>query len=182
MKWLWLVPAVLAALVAAVALVGALLPRDHAASRRARFRQPAAALWAAITDVAAMPQWRTGMKSAEWLPDRDGRRCYREVTSFGPMEFAIEQQVAEQRLVLRIVTPGSPFGGTWTFRIDGDRDGRSAVLQITEDGEIYNVFFRALARFVFGYTATMDGYLLALGRKFGETVAIEAAEPERAAR
>ena len=33
---------------------------------------------------------------------------------------------------------------------------------ITENGEIYNVFFRFMARFVFGYTATMDRVLDAL--------------------
>jgi hypothetical protein len=42
-------------------------------------------------------------------------------------------------------------------------------LAITEDGEIYNVWFRALARFVFGHTSTMDGYLLSLAKKFGES-------------
>ena len=45
---------------------------------------------------------------------------------------------------------------------------QNAIWTITENGEIYNPFFRFMARFVFGYTATMETYLKALGKKFGE--------------
>lgn len=45
-------------------------------------------------------------------------------------------------------------------------EGRSR-LTITEHGEIYNPIFRTLARFVFGYTTTMDSCLAAIGRHFG---------------
>jgi len=56
------------------------------------------------------------------------------------------------------------FGGTWTFDIVPVTEGRSR-LTLTERGEIYNPIFRALARFAFGYTATMDSCLKALARK-----------------
>ncbi len=42
------------------------------------------------------------------------------------------------------------------------------MVTITENGEIYNPFFRFMARFVFGYTVTMETYLKALGKKFSE--------------
>ena len=32
-------------------------------------------------------------------------------------------------------------------------------LTITEDGEVYNVIFRFMSRFVFGHHATMDAFL-----------------------
>ena len=32
-------------------------------------------------------------------------------------------------------------------------------LTITEDGEVHNVIFRFMSRFVFGHTATMDTFL-----------------------
>ena len=44
---------------------------------------------------------------------------------------------------------------------------------ITEDGEIYNVIFRFVARFFMGYNSNIEGYLNGLGRKFGEPVQIE---------
>jgi hypothetical protein len=48
-------------------------------------------------------------------------------------------------------------------------DGATQVT-ITEKGTIPNPVFRFLSRFVFGYTATQDAYLRALGRAFGEAV------------
>ena len=67
----------------------------------------------------------------------------------------------------------SPSGGTWTFRL-APEDGGTEVT-VTQDGEIYNVMFRAMARLLFGYTAAMDGYLRALAAKFGEQARPEAA-------
>ena len=60
-------------------------------------------------------------------------------------------------LVARIADPKLPFGGTWTYRIAPAAGGSD--LTITEDGEVYNVFFRFMSRFVFGHHATMDGFI-----------------------
>ena len=38
-------------------------------------------------------------------------------------------------------------------------------LTITERGEIYNVIFRALAKYVIGYTGTMNSFLEAAKEK-----------------
>ena len=75
----------------------------------------------------------------------------------------------------RIVTPDSPFGGTWTFVVTPD--GTGSHIAITEHGEVHNVLFRFLSRFVFGHTATLEGYLRALAGKFGAVALPEACEP-----
>jgi uncharacterized protein YndB with AHSA1/START domain len=178
MKWFWIALAVLAGVVVLVAVVGALLPTAHAAARSIRLRQSPAAVFAALTDVDAYPEWRKGLQSVTPLPARDGKRCYREVSSFGPMDILVETAEPPRRLVTRIVTEGSPFGGTWTFRLESS--GAGTELTITENGEIYNVFFRALARFVFGYTGTMDGYLQSLATRFGEATKPADATPDPA--
>ena len=69
---------------------------------------------------------------------------------------------------MRIADPTLPFGGTWTYEIAPADSG--SVVTITESGEVKSPIFRFMARFVFGYTSTMDGYLEALGKKYGETV------------
>lgn len=171
MKWVWIALAVFAALVLGIACVGALLPVGHVASRRARYTQTPHAIYRAIVDVHAAPNWRTGLTSVELLPDRDGKRCYREQLATGPMELVVEVDELDRRVVTRIADPTLPFGGTWTFEIEPRGD--STELSITENGEIHNVFFRALARLVFGYESTIDAYLTALGANFGETIAIE---------
>lgn len=45
-----------------------------------------------------------------------------------------------------------------------------ALVTVTERGFVRNPIFRFLARFVFGYSSTLDAYLKALGKKFGEDV------------
>ena len=75
------------------------------------------------------------------------------------------------RRVTRIAEKNLPFGGTWTFDIADAPEG--CVVRITEDGEVYNVIFRFMARFFFGYTSNMEGYLRDLGQRFGELTTIE---------
>lgn len=176
MRWYWIVLLVLAGVVLLLAIVGALLPVKHQAARRALLPRPAQDVYAAITDVAAFTTWRKELQSVTLLPDQEGKRCWREVSKFGPMDLRLEETVPGRRVVGRIVTADSPFGGTWTYRLEprGDR----TELTITENGEIYNVFFRALSHFVFGQTSAIDGYLRALGTKFGAEVDIAPGTPD----
>ncbi len=173
MRWVWISVAVIAGLVGVIALVGALLPKSHVASRSARFRQPPEALWQAITDIEAFPTWRTDLKSVKRLPDPAGRGrlAWVETSKFGEMPLEVVEFVPPRRLVTRIADPKLPFGGTWTYEIASAEGG--SVLTVTENGEIYNPIFRFLARFVFGYRGTMDTSLKALGKKFGEAVHLE---------
>ena len=171
MKWVLLVIVVVVALVAIVALIGALLPKNHVASRTARFRQSPEALWQAITDYAGSTSWRTDLKSVERLPDRDDHQVWREIDKHG-QEMPLETVASSppRRLVRRIADPRLPFGGTWTYEIIPTDRGSS--LTITENGEVYNPIFRFVSRFIIGHTATIEGYLRALGKKFREDVTI----------
>lgn len=176
MRWYWIVLLVVLGLVLLLALVGALLPVEHRAACRVLLHQPASVVFAAITDVPNLPTWRKELTSVELLPDQDGKRCWREVSKYGPMDLRVEEIVPDRKLVGRIVTPGSPFGGTWTYRLEPRGD--ATELTITENGEVYNVFFRVLSRFVFGHSTTITNYLRALGAKFGETVVVEPGTPD----
>jgi len=168
-KWLLIVVAALAGLVAIVWLIGALLPKGHVAARSAQFRQPPESIWRAITDVAAFPSWRTDVKSVERLPDRDGHAAWREVNKHGQaLTLETVEFLPPHRLVARMADPKLPFGGTWTYEIS-PADGGSQ-LTITENGEVYNPIFRFMARYVFGYYGTLEEYQKALGKKFGEEV------------
>lgn len=170
MKWALLVVGVLVLLVALAAIVGAMLPRSHSTSRKARFRASPEALYAVI---AGPPDWRTGVKSYGVLPDQDGRkRWWEEDTHRQKVTFELVEERPPTRIAVRIADPGLPFGGTWTFDI-APADGGGSDLRIREDGEIYNVIFRFMARFFFGYTASIEGYLRDLGAKFIQPVEIE---------
>lgn len=153
-----------------VIIIGALLPQNHVVSRSADFKQTPEALWHTITNISAYPSWRPGIKSAEVLPDRGNHKAWREITSDGPITYEIMQADPPRILVVRIADADLPFGGSWTYEIENS--GSGATLKITENGEVYNVFFRFMSRFVFGHSATIETYLKALGRKFGETAEV----------
>jgi uncharacterized protein YndB with AHSA1/START domain len=160
MRWILIAVATIAAAVAVAALVGWRLPRSHRASREQVMAANPELIWAAITDVEAFPSWRTDVKTVRRLPDRDGRRAWVEDGGSGKITFVVERADAPRLLVTRIADPDLPFGGTWTYEITPAAQG--SRLTITEDGEIYNPFFRFMARFIFGYEATIASYLAAL--------------------
>lgn len=161
MRRLLIVVAVLVAIVAVVFVGGMLLPQNHVAARSASYRAPPEQLWALITDVAAYPGWRSDVKTVTLLPDRDGRRVWRESGGSGDITFATVESSRPSRLVTRI-EGNSDFGGTWTYVLTpADGGGR---LTIVERGEVYNPIFRFVSRFVFGHAATIDAFLADLRR------------------
>jgi len=171
MKWILWTVAGLIVLVGLMAGIGAMLPLRHHATRKARYRVSPDALYAVI---AGPPDWRTGVKSYGVLPDQDGRKRWWEEDSHNQkVTFELVDGKPPSRLEVRIADAGLPFGGTWTFEIEPVQGGGSA-LRIHENGEVYNVIFRFMARFFFGYTSTIEGYLRDLGVKFGESAGIEA--------
>ena len=165
MKMLLISGAVVFALVAAVLIIGSLLPVRHTVSRTARFKQPPERVWQAITDLASFPEWRTGLRSVE-RSDAAGKVRWTETGKQGALTFEVVESRAPERWVTRIAGDNLPFGGSWTYVIAA-AEGES-IVTITEDGEVYNVFFRFMSRFVFGHTATLDQYLADLARRLGE--------------
>lgn len=179
MKWVVIGVAVLLGLAGLVAVIGALLPRDHTASRSAVIHQPPETVWAAIRDLGGVPGWWPEIKSAERLPDQGGREVWRQTMR---SNYAMPLEVAEadppRRLVTRITAPeGAPFGGRWIYEIapasvgGGGGGGGGSTVTITEEGWIANPVFRFMAN-VMGLDTTLKSYLKALGRKFGEDVEI----------
>ena len=75
---------------------------------------------------------------------------------------AVVESVAPSRFVTKIVDE-TAFGGTWTIEIAPVANGSRVT--VTERGEIYNLIFRTLSRFVFGYTSTIDSFLAAARTK-----------------
>ena len=140
MKWLLWTIAALISVVGVVALIGYFLPVAHQASRSAEFNKPPDAVFALFADVTNYQSWWDGV----------------EVKS------EVVERVPPARIVTKIVGE-TQFGGTWTIDITPEPAGSRVT--ITERGEIYNVVFRTLSKFVFGYTGTMESCLAAAQKK-----------------
>jgi uncharacterized protein YndB with AHSA1/START domain len=148
-----------------VVAVGWMLPVAHVASRSVTVTASPEEVWRIITDVDAFPTWRSDVRKVERLADRDGRAVWVEEGASGRMTIATERSEPPRTLVTRIADPNLPFGGTWTYTLVPSAGG--CTVTITENGEVYNPVFRAMARFVFGYEATMASYLEGLLRRTG---------------
>lgn len=167
MKWILIVVGVIAALIALTAIIGSLMAKGHTATSTTTINQPPEVLWDTITDCTAFPQWRTDIKSVELLPDRDGHKVWREDGKNGKMTLEVIEANPPSRLVMRIADTG-PFGGTWTYELQPS--GAGTRVTITENGEVYNPIFRFMSRVFFDPAATIETYLKALGKKYGEDV------------
>lgn len=157
MQWMLWIVVVLVLVVAIVAFIGSRLPVAHTVTRTVTIPIAPDALYATLSDVDRYPAWRTDVKKIERLPDRDGKPAWIEHLSSDKIPLAFERMDRPSLLVARITDPGLPFGGTWTYRITPVQGG--SQLSITEDGEVYNVMFRFMARFIFGHTATIDRFV-----------------------
>ena len=165
MRWILWIVAGLAVLVLIVAIVGAMLPKAHVASRTTRVAMPPETLYALLADVDRYQSWRPDVRSLQRLPDRDGKPAWTEDVGGMKIPLHFERLERPSVLVSRIDGAGLAFGGTWTYKIAPAPGGSD--LTITENGEVYNVIFRFMSRFVFGHHATMDGFIKHLQAKAG---------------
>ena len=142
MKWMLIGLALIGGVVVIAAVAGALMPREHVASRTLRVRRAPAEVWPVITSLAA--------------------------ASSIPVD--VLEQDPPHRLVSRVKDTERNFGGTWTIVIAPVPDG--STLTITEDGWVANPIFRFMSRAVIGHHATMDGLLKQVAKTFNEEPAL----------
>jgi hypothetical protein len=138
MEWILMIVGGLLLIVAVIAAIGAMLPRNHVASRTLRVRRPPQDAWSAITQAMSAADVPTD------IVDSDPPR----------------------RLVSKVKDTEKMFGGTWTVAVAPMQDG--STVTITEDGWVANPIFRFVSRFVMGHHATMDGMLKTVAKNFGE--------------
>src|SRR4030095_15228447 len=161
-----LVIAVVVLLGAVMVLVGSRLPKDHTASRSILVHQTPKQVYDVVRDLNNAPSWRSDLKSIEIQNQPDGKIHFRETGSTGTVNYEIAEDVPAQRLVTRILDTDLGYSGKWTYVFTPENGGTR--LRITEDGEVSNVIFRFMSRYVFGQKATMDVFRKSLAEKFGE--------------
>jgi len=169
MKWVLIVLGAVLALVALMVLIGAFVPREHRATSTVTLRQAPDSVWKVVRDLGGVPAWWPEIKESVRQPDKNGQEVWRQKMSGWDVPLIVIESTPGRRLVTQIDTSaGGAFGGTWTYELVPDAGGTK--ISVTEGGWIGNPIFRFLSRFVFGYYGTLDGYLKALGKHFGEAV------------
>ena len=136
---IWIVVA-LVSVVGVIGLIGFFLPVGHEASRSLDINTPPDRAFALLADVDNYLKWWSG----------------------ATVKSEVVERVPPSKIVTRVVGE-TQFGGTWTIDITPIESG--SRITITERGEVYNVVFRTLSRFVFGHTATMESCLEAVRKR-----------------
>ena len=153
-------------LVGIVALIGSRLPKAHVASRSILLRRPPHDVYAVVRDFDSAPKWRADVKRID-VDAQPGRPVYfREQGKNGTINYELVEDVPAQRMVTRIRDTDLGFSGQWTYSFTTENSGTRVTIR--EDGEVSNVLFRFMSRYVFGQTATIDSYLKSLAKHFGE--------------
>jgi hypothetical protein len=154
-----------------VALIGSRLPKSHVASRSILLRKAPQEVYAVVRDFGSAPQWRSGVKQMEVETPPGGPVYFREVGSNGTVNYELVEDVPGQRMVTRIRDTDLGYSGQWTYLFAPENGGTRVTIR--EDGEVSNVLFRFMSRYVFGHTATMDSCLTSLAKRFGDEAVLQ---------
>ena len=157
----------LAALILVELLAGALMPREHRATRALQLKAAPEAVWTILADHAREPQWRPELAACVPQAERHGHPVWEDRLRNGQRIVQETLERVEGRRLVRQVVNQPLFGGTWTWELAPE--GSGSVLRITEEGWMAAPF-RPLARWG-GATSTMDAYLKALAKRLGENSA-----------
>ena len=171
MKWVFIGAGGVLGIGILLYVIGLFLLQAHVASSSVLIRQPVDSVWRVVRTFDEYDTWWPEVSSVERLPDRDGQELWTLRQRTGELPMQVIESTAAERLVTRIADDNLPFGGTWTYELR-EQDGGTLVT-VTEDGEIYNPFFRVMSKLIFGYHRTQESYLSALAQKFGEAVVVE---------
>jgi uncharacterized protein YndB with AHSA1/START domain len=165
----------LLALVGGLFLWGSLLPREHTAGSRVTLAAAPEAVYAVMRDQGSLATWWSEVDTIFPVTGPDGRERWAE--KMGGADFTII--VTEEEAPLRFVTVivGGPlFAGRWIHEVT-PAPGGGSVVTIREDGWVGNPFFRAMMVLGGGVNHTLDSYLTALGKRFGQDVTPERVVP-----
>lgn len=144
---------VVAMFVIVIVFIGRSLPEKHTASKTASFASSPDDVWKVVTNVSEWKSWRKDVKEVS----KTGPDTFKEKSSNGEVEYRISNSVPGVSHTTTIITKGLPYGGTWDYVFE--KEGTGCKLTITENGEVYNPFFRFMSKYFFGHDGTLKAYM-----------------------
>jgi hypothetical protein len=167
MKGIFIIAVILLLPVLVMLVAGLLQPVKHSVTRSIHLNQKPEVVFELLADSTNLPAWSSTVGTVEPLPAQDGKPAVRCTLKWGHMEMIMIQSecAPPSRLVTTMTKPGGTLLGTWTYQITPDAAG--CRVELTEEGELKNPFFRIMAR-MRGLDANITQTLRDLSKKFGE--------------
>jgi uncharacterized protein YndB with AHSA1/START domain len=129
---------------AALFLVGALLPAEHPFTSQAVLERPPETVWRVLTDLDGLPFWRSDLTAVERLPDLGGKPAWREVGRSGSRVVELTRSEPPRLLVMRRAGRGSSGLPMRTVELAALAHG--TLVTVTDRVESRNPFRRVLVR------------------------------------
>lgn len=164
LKWLAGIIGSLILLVALMYGIGALLPESHTATLSKTYSASQNQLWGLITGYQDYANWRSDVDKVVVIDSVTWREYYSygDVLTFRQIELDtltyLKTEIADKNL---------PFGGHWEYTLTAEDENRTKLM-ITENGEVYDPFFRFINTIFMDQTATMQAFLNDLELKINE--------------
>jgi uncharacterized protein YndB with AHSA1/START domain len=151
----------LIALIGLLGVAGSMLPQTHVATISVEVTMPREKVWALLDDVAAFPSWLPGIDKVEMLPEREGRRVFRQLQGRNAFVLEETQKIAPSRVVRTISDENKMFSGSWDHGFEDIGQGRTRVT-VSETGTIPSPIPRAIMRWGTGYDYYLKQFAAAL--------------------
>ncbi len=162
---------VIVAAICVALVMGSRVPVAHTVTVSETIPASQEKVWSLITDTAAQPNWRTGLKSIHPLPSEHGATCWAEVESGMTMPLCADVREAPMRQVVRIADPKLPFGGTWTYVLAPMGENATQVT-ITENGTTGPMMWRFVDHYILHEDGEIKQYLSDLKRVASQGVPV----------
>ncbi len=167
MRIVLIVLGVLVGLVALTAAIGTALPRRHIAVSEIVLPIEPDTVWKVVRNPAALVGTWPELTSAVRVDEASGREVWEEEVDGFTMRYLITVPVPWLMTAKILEQSGAAFGGHWDYRVIPESQGTR--IRVTEAGWVGNPLFRVMMR-IMGTHRSLDGYLTALGRHFGQDV------------
>jgi hypothetical protein len=156
----------LVVIVGIMALIGSMLPNRHVVARSIVLHRSPQDVYAVVRDFSSAPKWRADVKRVEVEAPQGGPVYFREEGKHGAVNYDLVDDVPAQMMITRIRDTDLGYSGQWNYLFTPENGGTRVTIR--ENGEVSNVLFRFMSRYIFGQTSTIDTYLTSLAKHFGE--------------
>lgn len=158
---------VLIGLVALAAAIGTTLPRNHIAASEIVLPIAPDTVWQVVRNPAALVGTWPELTTAVRVEDAAGRELWDQEVDGFKMRYLVTDPAPWQVITSIQSAPDAVFGGQWEYRVIPESQGTR--VRVTEVGWVGNPMFRVMMA-IMGSHRSLDGYLTALGRHFGQEV------------
>jgi uncharacterized protein YndB with AHSA1/START domain len=125
-------------------LAGAALPAEHRTTAQESFDRAPEAVWRVLTDLEAMPSWRSDLDRIERLPEADGRTTWLEVGHGPDQVMELTESDPPRRMVIHRREDGRPGLPERIVQLRATING--TMVTVTERDQVGNPLARVLVR------------------------------------